>query len=82
MRRIFGDRSRYATGHAATGTADATHLRGKPWIAMQWDCCSVYSRLYRNAAGTAYEGHCPKCARPVSVKIGPAGTDTRFFRAS
>lgn len=79
MRRIFGSASRYAT---PSPQSDARSLRGQPWIAMQWDCCSVYSRLYRNPAGTAYEGHCPKCARPVSVKIGPAGTDTRFFRAT
>jgi len=54
---------------------------GPPWISMLWRCCSVYSRVYRNRQGTAYEGHCPKCARPVRVKIGPGGTSARCFEA-
>jgi len=54
---------------------------GRPWISMLWRCCSVYSRIYRNKAGTAYEGYCPKCARPVRVKVGPGGTSTRMFEA-
>lgn len=53
----------------------------KPWLAIKWQCCSAYSRIYRNKDGTAYEGRCPKCLRPVSVKIGPSGSHTRFFEA-
>ena len=56
-------------------------LRGRPWIAVRWECCSAYSRIYRNAAGTAYEGRCPRCRRPVRVRVGPGGTDHRFFTA-
>ena len=56
-------------------------FRGRPWLAIHWRCCSVYSRVYRNAAGTAYAGRCPRCGKAVSVKVGEGGTDSRFFEA-
>lgn len=56
-------------------------LRGRPWLAVHWKCCGVYSRVYRNAAGTLYEGRCPKCGSPVTVRVGPGGTSHRFFEA-
>ncbi|MEX2545883.1 MAG: hypothetical protein WD316_12215 [Phycisphaeraceae bacterium] len=56
-------------------------LRGRPWIAVRWDCCSAYSRVYRNQAGTAYEGRCPRCMRAIRVRVGPGGTNHRFFIA-
>jgi len=62
--------------------ADSPSFRGRPWLAVQWKCCSVYSRIYRNKAGTMYEGKCPKCGSPVSAKVGPGGTSKRFFEAS
>jgi hypothetical protein len=60
---------------------DGASLRGRPWLAVQWKCCSVYSRIYRNKAGSLYEGRCPKCCRSVSVRVGPGGTSNRFFEA-
>lgn len=56
-------------------------FRDRPWLAVQWKCCSVYSRIYRNKEGTLYEGRCPKCARKVSARVGPGGTSKRFFEA-
>jgi hypothetical protein len=55
---------------------------GRPWIAVRWQCCSAYSRVYRNRSGTAYEGRCPRCGKPVKATIGEGGTDARFFDAS
>lgn len=57
-------------------------LRGRPWLAVHFKCCSVYSRVYRNAEGTAYAGRCPKCGRQVEATIAPGGTDCRFFEAA
>jgi hypothetical protein len=51
------------------------------FIGVRFACCDVYSRVYINRAETAYEGYCPKCSRPIRVRIGPGGTDERFFTA-
>ncbi|MEM1209838.1 MAG: hypothetical protein AAGI54_11275 [Planctomycetota bacterium] len=81
-RRIFGGSSRYASSAASSGRGgDLVEAAARPWIAVQWDCCSTYSRIYRNDEGTAYTGRCPKCGRAVSVRVGPGGTDARFFVA-
>ena len=64
-----------------SGASEAVKLRGRPWLAIQWKCCGVYSRIYRNKTGTMYEGRCPKCQRPVRVRVGPGGTNHRFFEA-
>ena len=66
-----------------TGGQKSSHspLRGERWVAVQWRCCSVYSRVYRNRDRTAYEGKCPKCQRELSIPIGPDGTNNRFFEA-
>jgi hypothetical protein len=59
----------------------AATLRGRPWIGIHFDCCGTYTRIYRNPEGTAYNGFCPRCGRKVRLKVGPGGTDARFFVA-
>jgi len=51
----------------------------RPFIGMLFKCCNVYSRVYLNKAGTAYVGHCPKCARKAVVKAAPGGSKSRFW---
>jgi hypothetical protein len=59
----------------------ASHLRGRPWLAVHWRCCSVYSRVYRKPDESSYRGYCPKCARPVRIRVGPGGSNHKFFEA-
>jgi len=53
----------------------------RPWLGIYFRCCAVYGRIYRNALGTRYTGHCPRCRAEVSARIGPGGTGMRFFEA-
>jgi len=53
----------------------------RPYVGIIFKCCSVYARIYRNAAGTAYEGRCPSCGRPIRIAVAPRGTRQRFFTA-
>jgi hypothetical protein len=56
-----------------------TQAVGRPYLSVKFACCGAYCRIYRNAEGTAYTGHCPKCAKPVKFAIGAGGTTDRFF---
>jgi len=62
--------------------ADASQRPARRWLGIHFECCGVYSRVYRNRAATAYEGRCPRCLRAVRILIGDDGIDARFFRAT
>ena len=53
----------------------------RKFLGVVFQCCKVYARVYVNKDGTAYTGRCPRCGRGLEMKIGPHGTDTRFFTA-
>ena len=61
-------------------SADAPFPRRR-FVGIHFQCCRVYSRVYVNPEGTAYAGHCPLLRRKLILKIGPGGTDARFFTA-
>ena len=63
-------------------SASKNSLRGRPWVGVKFTCCNVYTRIYRNRAGTAYMGRCPRCMKPVRMHIAVGGSHSRFFQAS
>jgi hypothetical protein len=64
----------------ARQSSDSSSQGGR-YLGVQFACCGVYARIYVNSSGTAYEGRCPRCCRPLLVAIGPGGTSERFFTA-
>ncbi len=54
---------------------------GRRYVGVHFACCDVYSRVYINRQETGYVGNCPRCTRRIELKIGPGGTDSRFFTA-
>lgn len=54
-------------------------VQSRRFLGVQFACCGVYTRVYINKDQTAYVGNCPKCLKRVEMKIGPGGTDHRFF---
>lgn len=65
------------------GAAQPTEAaaQSRRYVGIHFVCCDAYARVYINRDETAYEGHCPKCAKRVRLTIGPGGTDSRFFTA-
>lgn len=55
--------------------------KSRRFVGVHFTCCSVYHRIYLNAQSTAYTGNCPRCSRPIRIRVGPGGTDNRFFTA-
>ncbi|HSI35840.1 MAG TPA: hypothetical protein VK986_19815 [Tepidisphaeraceae bacterium] len=69
---------------ASTGGANSADAQRtpRPHVHVQFDCCNVYLRIYRDPADTEYRGRCPKCGNPVVLKVGQGGTSARFFRVT
>ena len=55
------------------------NLVARPFLQVQFACCNVYQRVYRNADGSAYTGRCPRCGKSVRFQVGEGGTDSRHF---
>ena len=54
----------------------------RKFLGIYFRCCNVYRRIYKNIAGSAYEGRCPRCGKAAIVPIGKEGVSSRFFEAT
>lgn len=59
--------------------SESTKNAKKEFLGMHFHCCNIYSRIYKNKQGTAYEGRCPRCGKQIVVPIGKGGVSKRFF---
>jgi hypothetical protein len=77
----MGDRS------DSDGTADSMPSPApdspsrRPYVCIYFECCGVYTRVYRRPEENSYHARCPRCLRPVTLRVGPDGTSARFFTA-
>lgn len=54
----------------------------RPCIGVYFECCGVYSRIYRRPEQMEYVGNCPRCLAKLRVKVRADGTSQRIFRAT
>ncbi len=78
---MVGEHLDLSSGPEGNGAPNPAPDGGRPFLGVHFVCCDVYTRIYLNREHTAFYGHCPKCSRPVTAKIGPGGSDARFFQA-
>ena len=72
----------YDTPNAASLPPEDGNDHSRPYIAILFECCNVYARVYRRPEQGYYHGRCPKCLRTLHVRVGPDGSASRFFHAS
>ena len=65
----------------AAQSPPAVGKQARKFLGIHFACCDVYTRVYINREGAAYEGNCPKCANRIRLRIGPDGNDARFYTA-
>lgn len=63
------------------GSSDGANVANRPWVGIQFECCGVYTRIYRSPNAREYRGRCPRCGSEVTLRVGPDGTASRFFSA-
>jgi hypothetical protein len=58
---------------------EAKTYLNRPFLRVYFACCRVYQRIYRDPSGSAYNGRCPRCLRPIRFRVAPNGVTARDF---
>ena len=69
------------TSDNSASASEGENVRRRPYIGVYFECCGVYSRIYRQPDSKMYVGRCPRCLRQVQARVGPEGVNARIFRA-
>lgn len=69
------------TSDAASPSPAPSRAGGRKYLGIHFACCGVYSRIYLNPNGDAYQGECPRCRGKLRVPVGAGGVNSRFFTA-
>lgn len=69
-------------GDGPPGVGGAGGAGARPWIGVRFVCAGAYLRVARNKEGTGYQAMCPRCGKRIRFRVGPGGTDQRFFEVS
>ncbi|MEL6497457.1 MAG: hypothetical protein AAF937_00110 [Planctomycetota bacterium] len=59
--------------------ANTQQGREWPYLRIYFACANQYVRVYRRPDGQHYLARCPKCGMTKRFRVGPGGTDNRFF---
>ena len=54
----------------------------RPWIGVYFSCSNTYTRVSRSPDVRTYLARCPKCGKSVRFRVGPGGSNARFFEVS
>ncbi len=65
-------------------TDEGGQAQRRPHLGIHFRCCNVYGYIYKNRDNTAYAGRCPRCGKPLKVRISNDGTGTgqRIFQTN
>ncbi len=69
-------------GSDGPGRRSGPGADARPWIGVRFRCAGAYLRVLRNKDATAYLASCPRCGKRIRFRVGPGGTDQRFFEVS
>jgi hypothetical protein len=67
------------TGVSPAPASQPAAPQARPFLSVQFACCSVYQRVYRDPDGLHYTGRCPRCGKAVRFAVGEGGTSARAF---
>jgi hypothetical protein len=65
-----------------TGPGEQGNLGSRPFLRVYFACANHYVRVYRAPEATCYVARCPACAATKTFRVGPGGTERRFFELS